>query len=191
MLNNVAYVLLVALALMMPLSIYLRNKYQMDYSLYFDLPIFILATMSLGTFYACSQREIYPDWKKRLLYLPLNLALGVGMAVNNSRAVFEALLGRESSFQRTAKYAISKRGQRWQDKKYKGTLGWGAFFEFALGLYFTGGLIFALSQGLWATVYCLLMFQVGFLYVGGLSLFQGRNFFQFLSGWKTSSLPAE
>jgi glycosyltransferase involved in cell wall biosynthesis len=191
LLNNVAYVLMVALALMMPLSIYLRHKYQLDYSLYFDLPIFILATLSLGTFYACSQREIYPDWKKRLLYLPMNLALGVGMAVNNSRAVLEAVIGWESSFQRTAKYAISKRGQRWQDKKYKGALGWGSLFEFCLGLYFTAGLVFALSQGLWSALYCLLMFQVGFLYVGGLSLFQGRSFFPFLTGWKTSGLPAE
>lgn len=191
LLNNFAYVFMLALALLLPVSVYLRHYYQLNFTLYFDVVVFILATLSVGTFYGCSLKEIYPGWKVRLMYLPLNLALGMGMSVNNSRAVLEALFGRQSSFQRTAKYAISKKGQRWHDKKYRAPFSWSSLFEIALGLYFTVGVGYALANGLWATLYGLMMFQVGFLYVGVMSLMQGRSFRLFFMPWKASSLPAD
>jgi len=174
LLNNFAYLLMVLLSLMMPVSIYIRHLYGLEFSYWVDLPIFLLATLSMAVFYGCSQKEIYPDWKSRLIYLPLNLALGIGMCINNTRAVLEALLGRHSAFQRTAKFAISKKSDRWQNKKYKSSVSLGTLLEILLGLYFSGALVFAVLHGMWATLYCLLLFQVGFLYVGLYSLFQAR-----------------
>lgn len=191
LLNNFAYVLIILLSLMLPLSVFIRHHYQLGYSLFIDLPVFILATFSMGTFYACSQREIYPDWKLRLLYLPLNLALGIGLAVNNTKAVVEALLRKESPFNRTAKYAIGNKEDRWAHKKYKSNVSLGTWIEIFLGIYFTGAVIFAIFQGMWATLYCLLMFQLGFLYVGLLSMFQGRSFVKISPNLDRSTLPAE
>lgn len=191
LLNNFAYLLMVLLSLMLPVSVMIRHHYQLGYSLWIDLPIFILATCSICTFYAASQREIYPDWKSRLLYLPLNLALGIGLAVNNARAVIEALLGKESPFKRTAKYAIAKKGERWTHKKYRNAINLGTLMEVFLGLYFTVAVSFAIFSGMWATLYCLLLFQVGFLYVGGLSLFQGRSFWKLSPSLEASSVTAD
>ena len=42
----------------------------------------------------------------------------------------------------------------------------------ALGLYFTATLFYALANGIYATVPFLMLFQVGFLYTGMLSLLQ-------------------
>lgn len=176
LLNNFAYVLMFFLSLMMPFSIYLRQQYGLSYSLWVDLPVFVLATLSIGTFYACSQREIYCDWKTRLWYLPFNLALGIGLAVNNTKAVIEGLVGMRGVFHRTAKFAISSKSDRWQNKLYQSRFGGVALIETLLGLYFTGTIIFAITQGMWASLYCLFLFQIGFLYVGLLSLFQGRIF---------------
>ena len=44
--------------------------------------------------------------------------------------------------------------------------------EVALGLYFTATLFYALANGIYGTVPFLMLFQVGFLYTGLLSLFQ-------------------
>ena len=44
--------------------------------------------------------------------------------------------------------------------------------EFALGLYFTATLFYALANGIYGTVPFLMLFQVGFLYTGMLSLMQ-------------------
>src|SRR5262249_8949786 len=76
LLNNFAYLLMVLLSFTMPFSIYLRHQYHLESILWIDLPVFILATLSIASFYVCSQREIYPDWKTRIFFLPLNIALG-------------------------------------------------------------------------------------------------------------------
>jgi hypothetical protein len=46
------------------------------------------------------------------------------------------------------------------------------FIEVALGLYFTFRVIYALAQGIYATLPFLRLFQCGFLYTGLMSLFQ-------------------
>jgi cellulose synthase/poly-beta-1,6-N-acetylglucosamine synthase-like glycosyltransferase len=45
----------------------------------------------------------YPDWKRRILYLPLLFLMGVGLGLNNSAAVVAALLRRSLPFVRTPK----------------------------------------------------------------------------------------
>src|SRR5207244_8565275 len=61
------------------------------------------------TFYLFAQRQLYPkNWIKELLLMPVLTALGVGVSLNNSRAVLEALLDYETGFTRTPKYGIEK-----------------------------------------------------------------------------------
>lgn len=191
LLNNFAYVLMILLSLMMPITVFIRHSQGIDYSLWVDLPIFILATMSIGTFYACSQREVYPEWKSRILYFPFILALGMGLAVNNTMAVLEAIIGKKSSFKRTAKFAISRKSDRWQHKKYRTGISLVTWVEIFLGFYFTAAFILAVFYGMWATLYGLLFFQAGFLYVGILSLFQCRNPFGISPPLEASSVQVE
>ena len=40
------------------------------------------------------------------------MALGIGLTVTNTRAVLEALFGIKSSFKRTPKYRVEKKGER-------------------------------------------------------------------------------
>jgi hypothetical protein len=47
--------------------------------------------------------------------------------------------------------------------------------ELGFGLYFSGALWFAIDAGIWTSVPFLVLFQMGFLYVGAMSLFQGRS----------------
>ncbi len=67
--------------------------------------LFQMFVSLLGTnlLYVFSQRMAFRDWWKNLRFLPALMGLGVGMAVNNSRAVLEALLGKPSPFLRTPK----------------------------------------------------------------------------------------
>jgi hypothetical protein len=53
------------------------------------------------------------------LIIPL-LALGVGMAVNNAKAVLEAMAGQQSEFVRTPKFGESSQGALSIEKRAKG-----------------------------------------------------------------------
>lgn len=70
----------------------------------FGLMILLLATASGVTFYVAGQIERRAGLWRTLVQVPPLIALGVGMSINNTLAVIEALLGRQSAFVRTPKF---------------------------------------------------------------------------------------
>ena len=73
------------------------------------------STFSISSFYLVSQKELYPRrWYRTFLYLPFLMSLGIGLTITNTRAVMEALFGIQSSFKRTPKYRVEKRGEKAQ-----------------------------------------------------------------------------
>ena len=137
-----------------------------------DVPLFFAATASVGNFYLVSQRELHTDWATRVKYLPFLMSIGIGLTVNNTRAVVEALMRKPSEFTRTPKYRIEGQHDEWIGKKYRQNLLVQPFVELALGVYFTATVFYALSNGIYGTVPFLMLFQVGFLYTGLLSVVQ-------------------
>src|SRR5947209_12938849 len=118
------------------------------------------------------QREIHRDWRARIKYLPFLMSIGIGLSINNTRAVIEALFNKQSEFTRTAKYRIEGASDDWVGKRYRQSVAVQPLIELALGLYFTSTVFYALANQIYATVPFLVLFQVGFLYTGLLSLMQ-------------------
>ena len=54
-----------------------------------------------------------------MLLLPCLLALGIGLSLNNARAVLEAIFNHQSDFTRTPKYGIERNSQSWRTCKYR------------------------------------------------------------------------
>jgi cellulose synthase/poly-beta-1,6-N-acetylglucosamine synthase-like glycosyltransferase len=170
---NFNYLLMIVLSILMFPAMYVRYNMGWYEMLLIDVPFFFAATWSVAYFYMVSQRELYPDrWTSRLKYLPFLMSIGIGLAVNNARAVIEALSGRQTEFARTPKYGIENRQDDWSDKKYKQTMAWQPLIEVGLGLYFTATVFYALSNQIYGSLPFLILFQVGFLYTGLLSLLQ-------------------
>ena len=92
--------------------------------------------------------------------------------IGDAKLVLEALLGRQSEFVRTPKHGVERNGDDWIGKKYHQMMLWQPLVEVALGIYFTGTVFYALAQGIYGTLPFLVLFQVGFLYTGGMSLLQ-------------------
>jgi len=169
---NFNYLLMVVLSVLMFPAMYVRYSMGWTEALLIDLPLFAAATFSVANFYTVCQRELYPDWVSRVRYLPVVMAVGIGLAVNNTRAVLEAIFRKETEFTRTPKYGIERNGDEWQTKKYHTSMLVQPLIEVTLGLYFTGTVFYALANGIYGTVPFLMLFQGGFLYVGCTSLMQ-------------------
>ncbi|MGE5814145.1 MAG: cellulose synthase family protein [Acidobacteriota bacterium] len=169
---NFNYILMVVLSLLMFPAMYVRYNMGWTEMLLIDIPLFLAATASVANFYVMSQREAYADWKQRVKYLPFLMAIGIGLCINNSRAVIEALLHKESEFARTPKYGIERNADDWVGKKYKQTMAIQPLIELGLGIYFTAAVFYALSNGIFGTLPFLMLFQVGFLYTGLVSIVQ-------------------
>lgn len=138
-----------------------------------DVPIFLTASLSVAVFYICAQRELHPrTWMKEILLLPALLALGVGLSLNNARAVLEAVFNHKSDFARTPKYGIEHKRQAWRTYKYMPLKSFLPIAEMAFAIYFTYFLWFAISHRQFLSVPFLALFQIGFLYVSVSSLSQ-------------------
>ena len=171
---NLTYPLMILLTVLMPVSMVIRFKHGWYEVLLLDLPFFWTATMSVVLFYVASQREIgMPVWQ-RIKYLPFIMALGIGLCVNQAKAVIEALVGYETGFTRTPKMGISGKDRSWLSKKYRAMTSLQPLLELALGAYLTSAIYFALDKGVYFSLPFLLLFQWGFIYVGLMSLLQGR-----------------
>ena len=112
------------------------------------------------------------------------MGLGIGLSVNNSFAVVEALMNKESEFVRTPKFGIEKKNDNWASKKYKGNKNLLiTVVELVLGFYFTFAVIICISEGIWLTLPFLLMFQYGYLYISFLSF--STHFQEQIAGQKS------
>ncbi len=63
----------------------------------------LVALFGPSTLYVFSQVVSGQNWRRAVLAMPALVALGIGLAVNNSRAVLDAFLGRRGEFVRTPK----------------------------------------------------------------------------------------
>jgi len=172
---NIAYPLMVIMtALLVPSMIcrFYQGWFQM---LLIDVPLFGASTASIAVFYALSQRVLYPKtWKRCLIYLPMLMAIGIGLTVTNSKAVMEAVFGVQSAFVRTPKFAVNKKGERSKANKYRKRLKLAPYVELLLGAWFMAAILYTFTNHNFFTAPFLILFVVGFWYTGFMSIFQGR-----------------
>jgi cellulose synthase/poly-beta-1,6-N-acetylglucosamine synthase-like glycosyltransferase len=172
---NLSYPLMVILSVLLLPAMVIRFYQGWFQMLYIDIPLFLASTFSISSFYLVSQRELFPrTWPRTFLYLPFLMALGIGLTVTNTRAVLEALIGKQSPFARTPKYRVESKNDKVQATKYRKRLGWVPWLELLIGSYFALTVYYALQNENYLTVPFLMLFVVGYWYTGLMSLLQGR-----------------
>jgi hypothetical protein len=178
--NNFAYPLLLLLSLLLLPNLIVRTTHGVREVLMIDLPLFFGTTLSIASFYLASEREIArlrgdllrTPWST-LRRLPLVLSIGIGLCVNQTRAVFEALLGRETEFVRTPKHGIQGKLESWSSKRYRAARSLTPTAELLMAAYFMVAVEVAVEHGHYLSVPFLLLFLFGFGYVGTVSAWQG------------------
>ncbi len=135
-------------------------------------------------FYLCAQREQPSGWVKRIAMVPCAVAIGMGLLVNNAQAVLDGMTGRSGEFVRTTKFGLQRPTDSWQGKRYRAKRTPTVWVELALAGYFGMGCAVAWHRHLYSSLPYVLLFCVGFTYVGGLSLWQSLP----IRGWALQRL---
>jgi cellulose synthase/poly-beta-1,6-N-acetylglucosamine synthase-like glycosyltransferase len=172
---NISYPLMILLAVLLLPAMIIRFYQGWFQMLYIDLPLFMASTCSISSFYLVSQRELFPKtWWRTYLYLPLLMALGIGLTITNAKAVLEALFGIKSAFARTPKYRVETKKDKVRSAKYRRRLGWVPYIELVIGTYFAVTIWYAIQNDNFFTVPFLMLFVLGYWYTGLMSIVQGR-----------------
>jgi len=173
--NNFAYLFLVLLAVLQLPNMLMRRELDHPLLLLLDVPLFASTCLSIVVFYLATHKALYGTMVDAMKRLPLMMALSIGLSINNARAVLEGLLGRDSEFVRTPKHGISKQDEGWVAKRYRAnSRDLATYLELGFGLYFLITIALAVFTGSWVSIPFLVLFLVGFLYVGALSFYQTR-----------------
>ena len=171
--GNISYpLMIVASFLQFPLLL-VRYNQPFYHLMILDLPLLFFSSISVVLFYGTAVWYLDDKRAPRLLHLPLVMALGIGLAFSNARAVLEALLGVKTEFVRTPKYRVEDTTDAtWKRKKYRRKRGWLPLLELAFALYFLLGILYSVRLHMWGTIPFLLLFFFGFGYMGVMSLLQ-------------------
>lgn len=141
-------------------------------------PLIYLSLVSLGppVLYAVAQISLHPRrWRQNYKAMLLLILLGSGIALSNSKAVVEALLGVGNTFRRTPKFNVNTAADRWQTSAYRLPLDGLALGELALALYSLLGAVAAALNGHQFAVPFILLYAFGFGYVALQGLWDERR----------------
>lgn len=167
--SNLSYlfILLECLVFFGP-GIAFREAYHLDALLWIDAPLFALASLSHLGFFLFGQRALGIGTRGRLREIAFLIPMLIGLALNNGRAVIEALLGMRSGFVRTPKRGGSGKAAAVRAsaayRTARSRLGETA--EFGLGLIYASASIWLIQQQYWLSAPFAMLFAISFLGIG-------------------------
>jgi cellulose synthase/poly-beta-1,6-N-acetylglucosamine synthase-like glycosyltransferase len=164
--------MLIMTVLVLPLLVWTHFSFR---SAWVSVPFVLMTFAVLGPtlMYAQSQSHTNVGWRRGLWLFPILMSVGIGLAVNNSRAVVAGLFSKSGEFVRTPKLgeAAETRGPRVKNlAAYRLPRRPDFLVEIAVGIWAFISLVEFLVLGRLAVVPLILVNAVGFTYVGVLSL---------------------
>jgi cellulose synthase/poly-beta-1,6-N-acetylglucosamine synthase-like glycosyltransferase len=174
--GNISYPLMIVVSFLQFPLLLVRYNQGFSHLMVFDVPLLFFSTVSVVLFYGTGVWYLDEKRGPRLVHLPLVMALGIGLAFSNARAVLEALLGIKSEFVRTPKYSVEgSTDETWKNKKYKRKRGLLPIFELSFSLYFLLAILYAVHMNLFGTIPFLCLFFLGYGYMGVMSIWQSAS----------------
>ncbi len=174
--SNFAYLLMAVPAFLLIPMLNLQIAFSVKWTIIPYLVMFFTATLSVIFYYAYTIKLVHNRLWPHILYVPAMMGLGIGLSVNNGKAVLEALVGIKTDFLRTPKFKIESRKDSWKKKTYRPQASRVHFVELILALYFTAGMSYFYLNELYLSIPFFILFQFGFYYIAFSSFFQSSRF---------------
>jgi len=132
----------------------------------------IIAYLAMGpvAYILVIQQMYEKKWRSKTISYLYLIIYSAGMSVNNTVAVFDAILGKRNEFLRTPKFGIIKNDDDWRDKAYALPFTKTTLLEIFFGVYGIVGIFVAIFSGNPVFVPIIGIQVAGFLYIAYLSI---------------------
>lgn len=140
-------------------------------------PVPLIGMTSFGPplLYAAGQMRLSRrTWWRRWAWLPLLTLLGMGVCLNNTRAVWQGLRGDGGEFQRTPKFHVEETGDNWRASGYRLPVDRLLVGELLLMLYAVFAAVLIAGREGWLSAPFMLLYAASFGAVALAGLWQGR-----------------
>jgi hypothetical protein len=121
-------------------------------------------------------RKIWREnWRTKAIQYLFMIFYASGISINNSVAIFDALLGKRNEFLRTPKFGIMEKNQEWRNNKYVLPFTKTTILEIFFSMYGCVTIAISLLTGNPILVPLIALQTIGFIYVAYLSIIQSKN----------------
>lgn len=141
------------------------------------IPALTIATylaMGPGAYLMIIQKMYNKSWKSKAKILPSLLIYNAGLSVNNTVAVFDAILGKKNEFLRTPKYGILTKKDDWRDNAYNLPFTKVTLLELFFGVYGIMGILVSIFSNNPIFAPIIGIQTVGFFFIAYMSLSHSR-----------------
>lgn len=147
----------------------------MDFALYTEswAPLLVLSTyvaLGPGGYLVVINRTWKHKWRKKAWQFFFLNFFAAGITVNNTVAVFDAVLGKKNEFLRTPKFGIVKKGDDWRHKEYVLPFTKTTLLEIFFGIYGLIAIFISIFSGNPIFAPMVAVPTIGFIYVAYLSI---------------------
>ncbi|MDP9498892.1 MAG: glycosyltransferase [Thermoproteota archaeon] len=172
--RHVIYPMFLAQFILFPILLNTDNTpYRMAFSPFLGLFFYML----LGPVaYLYIIRRLWPKrWASKARQYWILLFFATGISVNNTIAVFDAILSKKNEFLRTPKFGVVKRSDRWRDKDYVLPFNRTTLLEIFFSLYGCLSAYICIYSGSISFLPIILLQTIGLIYVTYLSIVDSRK----------------
>ncbi|MCY3853902.1 MAG: glycosyltransferase [Thaumarchaeota archaeon] len=137
------------------------------------MPIITIAAylmMGPGAYLIVIHKLWGKKWKSKALVMPYLIIYSLGMSINNTIAVFDAIFGTKNEFLRTPKYGIIKKTDDWKNKSYNLPFTKTTLLEVFFSVYGIIGVLISIFSNNIVFVPIISLHVIGFIYVAYLSI---------------------
>lgn len=137
----------------------------------------IVAYLLLGpaTYLIMIRKIWHENWKTKALQYLFMIFYASGISINNSVAIFDALVGKRNEFLRTPKFGIMEKNQDWRNNKYALPFTKTTLLEIFFSAYGCITIAISLLSGNPIFIPLIAIQTIGFFYVAYLSIIQSKN----------------
>src|SRR5262245_31092775 len=158
---NAGYLVLLAFSLLLVPAMLLRPRTPWPLAAFMDVALYTLSTAAFWAFYVAAERRAGGSGLRALATMPSLMLVGVGLSLNNARAVIEGFFSGGGAFERTPKHGFEDGRPLPAARRYgapRRAWPWGPALLVA---YFTLGIGLALREGRWPFLPILALFWAG------------------------------
>jgi cellulose synthase/poly-beta-1,6-N-acetylglucosamine synthase-like glycosyltransferase len=169
--NHTVYPLLLLLGLLAMPALWILHHHPETEGVFRAATLLAIASFGHPWLYLIAQKARRRPATEAWALVGLVVAGNLGIAINNTRALVEALLGLRSDFNRTPKYALTSRSDHWRGKTYPPPGSLWPLLEILFAIYCSITLGYALRHGQLLAVPFLLLYVLGSGTLGALSVY--------------------
>ena len=167
--------LMLVLSLLLPAVILLAAHHQALMDL-FGIAVFLNFTgLAPTVVFATAQHNLGRSWISSFPAILCTSVLGSGMMINTLHAAMQVLIHRQGTFERTPKYGITERNQKWDPNRYRPKVDRLAWLELAAAAFNLWTVYLAFAFRDWMILIYAGLFAAGLLYAVALSLIQSLS----------------